>query len=428
MRVGLRKVFAMVAHRVSMPNAVLRRAVDPQDSPDPRVRQLVAALRDLPVTPPPRPHFRAELRAQLVAVTPRLVNEGMEGLVRTAPATGPARRAEREPGRRRPRVRLGLAARAATASLVVAVLLLSGAVWLSRGALPGDALYGLKRAGEDARVSLASGSGKASDLLAFARTRAEEVAELLSIPSASGAGPQADAGISARTAGLVTSTLGSADDDVRQASVLLGTQAAHSASAAPLSIMIDWAPGQQTRLRRIVAHLPAGALHERAAQSATLVDQAYARARALARDVGCDCLASSGSDQLGPLPCASCRSRSVSPGSGTTAPGTGTAPVPAQPGQVSPPRHRRSTSAVPPGGSGSGSGRGQSVTPGGSPPRTGQPGLTPPPVQLPTLPLPGLPLPTPKTSTPPPGAQTSCSPGVTVGPIDLGTCGVQVRI
>jgi len=49
-------------------------------------------------------------------------------------------------------------------------------------------------------------------------------------------------------------------------------------------------------------------------------------------------------------------------------------------------------------------------------------------VQLPTLPLPGLPLPTPKTSTPPPGAQTSCSPGVTVGPIDLGTCGVQVRI
>jgi hypothetical protein len=306
-------------------------------------------------------------------------------------------------------------------------------VWLSRSAIPGDPLYNLKRAGEDARVSLASGSDKASDLLAFARTRAEEVAELLSIPTASGAGPQATAGVSSRTAGLVTSTLGSADDDVRQASVLLGTQAAHSASAAPLSIMIDWAPGQLDRLGRIVAHLPAGALHDRAAQSATLVDRALARARALARDAGCDCLASSGSDQLGPLPCTSCAPSTVSPPPGTATPGSG--PLPTRPGQSPSPGHRPSPAVTNPGGgssAGPGSGRSQPVTPGGSPPRSGRPGLTlPPPVRLPTLPtlpLPKLPLPKPKTSTPPPGAQSSCSPGVTIGPIKLGTCGVQVRI
>lgn len=153
MRFGLRKVLAMVAHRVPMPDAVLRRVVDPHDSPDPAVRELVTALRDLRVTPPPRSHFRAELRAQLVAVTPRLVNEGMEGLVRPTPAAAPGeRRTEREPGRRVPRIRFGPAVRVATASLVVVVLMLSGAVWLSRSALPGDTLYNLKRAGEDARI------------------------------------------------------------------------------------------------------------------------------------------------------------------------------------------------------------------------------------------------------------------------------------
>src|ERR1700709_497436 len=66
----------MSEHRVPMLGAALRRRRDPAKSSDPRVRELVAALATLEVAPAPRADFRAELRAQLVAVTPRLVDEG----------------------------------------------------------------------------------------------------------------------------------------------------------------------------------------------------------------------------------------------------------------------------------------------------------------------------------------------------------------
>src|SRR5215475_6297628 len=57
--------------------AALRRYPDPVASADPMVSALVARLSSLPSPPKPSAGFREELRAQLVAVAPRLVAEGL---------------------------------------------------------------------------------------------------------------------------------------------------------------------------------------------------------------------------------------------------------------------------------------------------------------------------------------------------------------
>ncbi len=429
-------VFAMVEHRVSMRNGVLNRAVDPAESPDPKIRALVTALADLPVSPPPREHFRAELRAQLVAVAPRLVNEGMAGLVRHTPES--YANAHVRPSRwhlisvRMPKLHLGRPIRLATAALAVVVLLASGAVWLSRSALPGDPLYNVKRASENAQLSLESGIGKAKALLDLAKTRVGEVAALLSVPTASGTGPQADGGVSGHTASLVRGTLGSADEDLRQAASLLNSSAVRHHSTGPLETMIAWAPGQQSRLAAIIDHIPDGSLHNRAESSWTLVSQAYARASALQTDLGCSCLATSGSDSLGPLPCSACTVGNPSlPVQKPATPGAGSSSTPAQ--------HTGSSAK----GNTNGSSTAKApATSGGS--SVGVPGpITSSPPGLPTLPtLPGLPtlptLPTlpPVTSLPvhiptsPVLGLNSCGATVGLGPIGVGvgTCGVNVQL
>jgi hypothetical protein len=261
------------------------------------------------------------------------------------------------------------------------------------------------------------------------------VARLLSVPSASGSGPQADGAISGHTAALVASTLGSADGDVQQAASLLGTQAVRKHSTAPLQTMISWAPAQQRRLATIVGHLPAGAVHDRVEASRNLVDQAYARAQALRSDLGCGCLSTSGTDRLGPLPCSAC----TPPGTQPPAPGT-PAPGSATPGvrPHSPTTQASSGTGTRNGGThtghtrdGSTSSRGSSAAapaPGG-----GLIGAPSPTSGVPTKVLPSLPhVPLPSTTVPPnPIIGTdSCGATVGLGPIGigLGTCGVHVKI
>src|SRR5690348_17059209 len=83
----------MSEHRVSMPGgSSLRRFEDPAHSADPNIRAIVSGLRTLEIAPPPRAHFRAELRAQLVAVAPRLVAEGVAAeLTPVSPVAAPER-------------------------------------------------------------------------------------------------------------------------------------------------------------------------------------------------------------------------------------------------------------------------------------------------------------------------------------------------
>lgn len=359
---------------------LLPRFADPERSRDPRIRDVVARLRELDlaeVAPAPRAEFRDELRAQLVAVAPRVISESTPD---TPP--GEARGAlEHERARRKWARPLALAG-----ALLAAVLVVGGGLtWYSQRSLPGDALYGLKRASESFQLAIASSdSAKAGDYLEFAGTRVDEATALVqrSLPTA--AGVVADARVSPATASLVRSALGSADSDVRSASQLLGAQAVRTASEDPLAAMTSWAPGQLHRLRRLAAMLPDSPLHARTLSSAALVHRAAHRAAALGTSVGCSCLRRANTDQLGPVPCAHCTAR---PGPASRShrhqsgrPGTSQRPGGGEPsgtGGPAGPLHRKHQ-----GGTGTPRGGG---TGGGSAPN-----------QLPSLPLPlpSLPLPT----------------------------------
>jgi hypothetical protein len=271
----------------------------------------------------------------------------------------------------------------ATSVLTAFVVLLGGAVWMSQKALPGDTLYGLKRASENVQLYLDGGDriAKAKDLLTFAGRRVGEAHGLASRASATalGGGVQAG-GIDSHTADLIASTLSSADSDVRDATTLLGKEAVASKSSSPLQILTDWAPSQLARLKTLTDVIPAGSLRAQAQSSVRLVNAATDRAQALAPVVASGC-APADSDELGPDPSASC---------------TTVIPNPTQTG---------SPSTKPTGahhdGSGPNSGPGVNpVTSGGStrpdPQQTpGSPSTSKPPINLPTLPTIIPPLPTP---------------------------------
>ncbi|MDP9092911.1 MAG: DUF5667 domain-containing protein [Actinomycetota bacterium] len=313
----------MAEHRASVLSASLRRYPDPERSGDPRISALLSDLRALEVTPLPRAHFRAELRAQLVAVAPRLVAEGTAVEVPRAPAAGPQRAPAKAPPPRSGallarlhNISLGRTAVVATALVAIFAMLLGSAVYISKRALPGDALYSLKRANETVQLSLADGAtAKSRAYLDFASERADEVLALLKRSSAlAGApGPSAAGSVSARTASLVSTTLDSADADARNAAQLLGSQAVNSSSASSLAMMTQWAPGQISKLQAIAAQLPAGSLHDRATASAQLVMSAQSRASQLTGLAGCTCLRSAPTDELGPQPCQPCDSTAIAP-------------------------------------------------------------------------------------------------------------------
>lgn len=396
----------------------LRRYEDPATSGDPKIRELVEQLRALDVAPPPRTHFKAELRAQLVAVAPRLIAEGPAAELRPSPdadqAVGGARAGTTSPAARRA-ARFGVSVRRPLAvvvgALTVFAVLLGGAVWISNRALPGDALYALKRANENVQLSFTHGTERARTYLSFASTRADEVKSLLSDVSAMAVSdrPTAGSGVNAHTAKLVKSTLGSADEDVRNAAQLIGRAAVDGRSATPLAIMTKWAPAQIAKLQGVVNRLPAGELKDRVTESVQLVKAARQRAVDLGLVVGCDCLQTTSTDELGPVPCAACPT--AGPGAKPTQPSV---PGSTRPG--TPPTQNsssRSTGSATPG-AGQPAGGVSSVSP--SPTPTG--GLT-----LPTVP--GLPAPTSAPVT-----TDSCGVSASLGPIGvgLGTCGIRVTL
>ena len=301
----------MSEHRVSMLRSALRRGSrlkyeDPATSRDPRVRAVVEGLRAVDYAPAPSPHFRAELRAQLVAVAPRIIAESAPE-DEHATAASSARTAHQTVDKLGAHARRRRFARpiAVTASMAAALLLLfGGAVWQSHKALPGDSLYGLKRAGENVQLALSSGgTDRGHDYLRLAGTRVNEAQALLHRDSASAAGRGTlAAGLSAHTARLIASNLASADSDLRHGSDLLNTQAVTARSQSPLAVLTRWAPSQLTRLQTLAAALPEGSLRDRARTSWTLTDSALARARSLAPAVDAGCASTASTDALGPVP------------------------------------------------------------------------------------------------------------------------------
>ncbi|HEY0168435.1 MAG TPA: DUF5667 domain-containing protein [Jatrophihabitans sp.] len=290
--------------------------------------ELVRRLRALP-GPVPEPQFRAELRAQLVAITARIVSESPAAEPATGPSALAGRRSRAAGGRalrtlRRPALAL------AGASTVL-TLLLGMAVWMSSGSLPGQSLYGVKRASENVQLSMASGDvAKGQAYLQLAGNRVREAADLLSQSASAGGKLSAAGQLSPRTASLVTDTLDSADSDSVNGMRLLGGAAVAQLSREPLTKMSGWLPPHRTLLSQVRDRIPAGPLRTRAQASLLLLQRIATRTGQLSSAMGCSCLARAVADELGPVPCRACGA-APNPAPGGAAPGGGVsapAPVP----------------------------------------------------------------------------------------------------
>ncbi|WP_346130014.1 DUF5667 domain-containing protein [Lentzea roselyniae] len=272
--------------------------------------------------------------------------------------------------------RVGARARLAVAAAAVLCLLMSlggMSVLLSRDALPGDPLYGVKRTTESASLGLTfDDESRALKHLEFAASRVTDMETLAD--RASGESAQLTA-----LADLNTDAV----EGARQF-----TTYATSSDEKALPALRDWALAQYVKLGTLRPRLP-GEAGPHADTTMWLLASIAQRAHDLAARSGCASVVSGSSDTLGPLPskdeCASVvtdpnsSSRrdpsSVAPTpSGQPAPSTVPSGQPAQPVQPGTP--------VPP-----------SSQPGTStPPTSGKPEITIPlPLPLPTISLPLLP-------------------------------------
>ncbi|WNM42485.1 DUF5667 domain-containing protein [Micromonospora halotolerans] len=220
--------------------------------------------------------FRTGLRAMLVATVER---EGVGAPAKTGTASGvrgsllPAMTGRR--ARARGAILVGVAAGA---------IALSGISAASENALPGDALYGMKRSTERAQLALASSDISRGQLfLDFARTRLDEAATVR----------DDRLGFSA--------VLDDMDADTRQGVRLLTTVAAQRSDPAALDAVDTFLGGQ----RRAVSGLldrPDHTDQDRTRRSLALLDAAGQRADALREAIACGLPAPAASDALGPAP------------------------------------------------------------------------------------------------------------------------------
>jgi hypothetical protein len=255
-------------------------------------RDLISRLRQLPPGPGPDAHFTSELRAQLVAITERVVTESTSEAVprRTARRAGFLGRI------RRPLI-------ATVSAAAVLVVLLGLAVWVSHSALPGQSLYGIKRASENFSLSLAgTDTGKGKEYLQQATSRATETTKLVGDPAPS---------LSGELTKLVGSTLSSADSDTRNGMRLLAKAALDQHSATPLAGLSDWVSAQSARFTELQSRLPVGTAKTRTQDSLVLLQRVATRLGQWKSEFNCGCLslAPNRVDDIGPLPCTICHSQ-----------------------------------------------------------------------------------------------------------------------
>ncbi|MBM0260788.1 DUF5667 domain-containing protein [Micromonospora sp. 4G55] len=241
-------------------------------------QRLVAARPDVEVDA----EFRTGLRAMLVATAER---EGMGAA--TATATTPARTTE--PASRGSLLG-AVTARQIRARGAILVGIAAGAVAVSgisaasEDAVPGDALYGMKRSTERAQLALTSSDLSRGQLfLDFARTRLDEAGTLR--------GDLAE----------FSAVLDDMDADTRQGVRLLTTTAAQRSDPAGLDAVNTFVTGQ----RKAVGGLLDGASRaerDRTRRSLALLDAIRKRSDTLRAAIACGLPAPVDSDALGPAP------------------------------------------------------------------------------------------------------------------------------
>ncbi|MGC1212729.1 MAG: DUF5667 domain-containing protein [Micromonospora sp.] len=226
--------------------------------------------------------FRTGLRAMLVATAER---EGV-GAPAAAKKETPAAATTRTRGSFLPAVtaRRARARGAILVGVAAGAIALSGISAASENAVPGDALYGMKRSTERAQLALTSSDISRGQLfLDFARTRLDEAATV-----------HGDRiGFSA--------VLDDMDADTRQGVRLLTAVAVQRSDAAGLDAVNTFLTGQ----RQAVSGLLDRADHverDRTRRSLALLDAVRKRSDALRAAIACDLPAPVASDALGPTP------------------------------------------------------------------------------------------------------------------------------
>ena len=199
----------------------------------------------------------------------------------TAPAgvSGAGRRPARGGQRTRARVRGSIIVGVAAGAIAV-----SGMSAASENALPGDALYAVKRSTERAQLALASSDLSRGQLfLDFAQTR---LAEAVAVQ-----GDQAG----------FAAVLDDMDADTRQGIKLLTTSAAQRRDAAALDAIGNFLTGQRRQIAGL-RNSATAADSDRAADSLVLLDSIGKRADLLRAALQCGAEPAARIDDLGPLP------------------------------------------------------------------------------------------------------------------------------
>lgn len=315
---------------------------------------------------------------------------------RPASRPGPSSPRSRATGRASSRAALsGVRGRFAVAAVAVLALVgsLAGmSLLLARDALPGDALYGVKRSAEAASLGLTFGEEpKALKHLEFAAARVSEIETLARRYPDPGDAP----------VGAYLTALTDFENDATAGSRQL-IALATGTDGRLLGSLRDWATQQSARLTDIAPRLPDAARNRESATHA-LLDKITTRAEALSARMDCFQITSGTFDDIGALPATSeCGQPAPERTPGVTQPSvpaptdsSGPAPEPATPSRplpsgaptpdLPPVPVPGATVSVPPTGSGPSSG-------GSSGDSSGDPSSEEPPplLELPPL-LPGLP-------------------------------------
>ncbi|GIJ21643.1 DUF5667 domain-containing protein [Micromonospora lutea] len=242
---------------------------------------LVTLGRKLGTNPPTvevDPEFRTGLRAMLLATAAR---EGVG-----APVAGPVDKAASGRGSLLPAVtaRRARARGAILIGIAAGAVAVSGISAASENAVPGDALYGMKRSTERAQLALTSSDiSKGQLFLDFARTRLAEAATLRDGQSG------------------YRAVLDDMDADTRQGVRLLTGAAAQRSDPAALAA-VDAFLNQQRRSLGALEGRGSRADRLRTGESLALLDAVVERVNATRAAIACGQQVTASSDPLGPIP------------------------------------------------------------------------------------------------------------------------------
>jgi hypothetical protein len=229
---------------------------------------------------------------------------------------------------------------AIAAALVLVFALAGMSLLLSRDALPGDPLYGIKRTGEAASLGLTFGDeSKALKHLEFAAARVTEMETL-----AQRNPDPADAPV-----GGYLTALTDFDTDTTQASQQIITLATRG-QPDQLNALRSWIGQQDAHLAALESHLPKAA-RDRMDTSRQLLARIAERSAALLARMDCYQITTGGSDTIGALPSDSLCHRSTANDNPSSAPVTAPASTPrVKPSapQTPPPRAPAESQPTPP--------------------------------------------------------------------------------